>query len=97
MGGCCLTRASRREDCVSWHCRRPAAYALALAGASSVGVPGRYGKRGEPGEEWVFEIDGDDGRTYILRLNADDVDALRKAGIERTFQAALGLGAREGE
>lgn len=58
---------------------------------------GRHGKQGEPGEEWVFEVEGDDGRTYILRLNADDVDALRKAGIERTFQAALGLGAREGE
>lgn len=57
---------------------------------------GRRGRKGEPGEEWVFDVEGDDGRTYLLILDAGDVDALRGAGIERTFQAALGLGT-EGE
>lgn len=52
---------------------------------------GRHGEPGEPGEEWVFEIHADDGRTYILRLDAGDVDALRAAGLAREGQATLAL------
>lgn len=53
---------------------------------------GRRGERGEPGEEWVFECHGDDGRTYLLMLDAGDVDALRGAGLVRTVQGVLGEG-----
>ena len=52
--------------------------------------------RGRSGDSLVFECHGDDGRTYILRLDAGDVDALRAAGVERTFQAVLGLGEGRG-
>ena len=57
---------------------------------------GRHGREGEPGTEYVFECYGDDGRTYILRLDADDVDALRGAGLVRTVAAVLGLDEGEG-
>ena len=57
---------------------------------------GRRGRKGEPGEEWLFECHGTDGRTYTLMLDAGDVDALRAAGLERTFQAVLGLGEGRG-
>ena len=53
---------------------------------------GRHGEQGGPGAEWVFELHADDGRTYILRLNAGDVDELRAAGLTREGQAALALG-----
>ena len=35
--------------------------------------------RGRSGDGLVFECHGDDGRTYILRLDADDVLALVQA------------------
>lgn len=41
--------------------------------------------------EAVFECYADDGRTYILRLDAEDVDALRGAGLTRAGQCKLGL------
>ena len=45
--------------------------------------------RGRKGGEWVCECHGDDGRTYILRLSADDVDALRAASLAGNGQTAL--------
>ena len=39
---------------------------------------------------------GDDGRTYVLRLNAGDVDALRAAGLTRTVAAVLDEGEGRG-
>ena len=52
--------------------------------------------RGRSGDDLVFECHGTDGRTYTLMLDAGDVDALRAAGVERTFQAVLGLGEGRG-
>ena len=40
---------------------------------------GRSGRRGGPGEAWIFECHGDDGRTYTLMLDAGDVEAVRLA------------------
>lgn len=48
--------------------------------------------RGRSGEDWVFEAHADDGRTYVLRLSAGDVDALQAAGMIRTVQAVIGEG-----
>ena len=35
--------------------------------------------RGRSGGDWVFECHGTDGRTYTLRLSADDVAAVVRA------------------
>lgn len=51
---------------------------------------GRYGRPGGPGEEWLFECRGDDGRTYTLMLGVGDMDALREAGLVRTVGAVVG-------
>lgn len=79
------TGGARRR--LRWHSRahRPLTYR------------GRHGKAGEPGTEFVFEVHGDDGRTYVLRLDAGDVDALQGAGLVRTVQAVLGLDEGEGK
>ena len=50
---------------------------------------GRRGRKGEPGEEWLFEVHTDNGRTYTLMLDAGDVDALQAAGLVRTVAAVL--------
>ena len=52
--------------------------------------------RGRAGDGLVFECHGDDGRTYILRLDAGDVDALRAAGLTRTVAAVLDEGEGRG-
>ena len=38
--------------------------------------------RGRSGDALVFEVHADDGRTYTLRLSADDVPALAQAAAE---------------
>ena len=58
---------------------------------------GRRGRKGEPGEEWVFECHGTDGRTYTLMLDAGDVDALQAAGLVRTVAAMLDEGEGRGD
>ena len=57
---------------------------------------GRRGRKGEPGEEWLFEVHADDGRTYTLMLDAGDVDALQAAGLVRTVAAVLDEGEGRG-
>ena len=52
--------------------------------------------RGRSGDDLVFEVHADDGRTYTLMLDAGDVDALRAAGLVRTVAAVLDEGEGRG-
>lgn len=39
--------------------------------------------------DWIFECHGTDGRTYIVRLNAGDLEALHAAGLVPTVQSVI--------